>query len=104
MTTHGFHFSVSGVLCEQRRDEKLSEPVEGSFEVFGRHIEVVVGVVVGRVGVVGSVVVGQILGVLVFVWILLRAQEKHVLKKVSKSCNPQVSSLFFFSLYGKIVA
>ena len=27
MTTYGFHFSVGGVLSEQRRDEKLPESV-----------------------------------------------------------------------------
>ncbi len=79
---HDLPLALDELRCEQRRGEELGEPVQRGLQVGRVHIEVVVGVVEGRVGVVAAAVRTDELLILARVRILLRAQEQHVLEKV----------------------
>ena len=76
---------VCGTLGEERLDEESAKPVQGSLEVGRGHVEVVVGVAAGGVGVGAAPVVRQVLGVLVLVRVRLCAHEQHVLAEVGQS-------------------
>ena len=57
-------------------------PIQSPFQILGRDIKVVVGVIVGSVCIAGAAVVVQELAVLVFVRVLACTQEQHVLQKM----------------------
>ncbi len=62
---------IGGIFSEKRLDEKLCEPVERSREVLLLHIEVVVRVFHGGVGVAHAAVLVQVLVVLCLIGVLL---------------------------------
>ncbi len=61
-----------------------------------RNVEVIVGVVPGRVSVAPAAVVIQEFAVLVLVGILLGAQEQHVLQKMSLKLGENFTRISYF--------
>src|SRR5690606_5132728 len=70
---------------EQRRDKLLGKAVQCWFQVFRLDVEEVIGVLVGRVGVVAPAMLTDKALVFAGLRILFRAKEEHVLKEMGQS-------------------
>ena len=82
---HSVHLSFCLLLTQQRTNEELRHAVEGPLKGVIRHFEVEIGVRLRREGIGGAAVVLDVLEVLVFRRILLRAHEQHVLQEVRQA-------------------
>ena len=82
---NSFHFSLGLRVTKKRADEELSESVESLAKGLIAHLEVIVCVSEPSPRIIVTTIVGDEFGVLVFVGILRRAHEKHVLKEMSSA-------------------
>mmetsp|Transcript_1318 Transcript_1318/g.1695 ORF Transcript_1318/g.1695 Transcript_1318/m.1695 type:complete len:236 (+) Transcript_1318:2235-2942(+) len=82
---HCILLPLGGVLAEARRDEELSQSIEGALEAVVGAVEVVVGVRQTGEGIVIATVVSNVFHVLVLIRVLLVSLEKHVLKEMSSA-------------------
>ena len=81
----GVHLSIRGTFGEERLQKELGEPVEGGRQLIGHHVEEVVGVVEGSIGIRAAAVLRQETGVFVLHRVLLSAKEEHVLAEVGEA-------------------
>ena len=84
-TVHCIQLAIGGALSEERRDEELREVVECAREMRGRHVEVEVGELLRRVGVVRAAVFVDEPAVRVLLGVLVGAEEQHVLEEVRQT-------------------
>ena len=85
LVVHRVHLARGEVGIEFRRDEELREAVERAGERLVAHLEMVVGVVRGRVGVVAPAVRADEIAVLGDLRVFLGAEEEHVLEEVGEA-------------------
>ena len=75
LTVDCIDFPIRGRFREERRDEKLAEPIESPFEIFRSHVKVIVGVVTSSICVRSPSMLTEELAVLGLVWVFLGAKE-----------------------------
>ena len=87
LVIYRIHLAVGGTLGELRALEELREDVKGFVKLLGLHIEEELSVVFPSHSVLASAIFSEELRVIRLVWILLGAQEEHMLAEMGKSVD-----------------
>ena len=85
LAVDGVHLAFGGTLGEEWRDEELREVVERGREGRGRAVEVEVGELRRSERVRRAAVLVYEFVVRVLLWVLLCAEEQHVLQEVRQA-------------------